>query len=377
VSSVDYNVLSKFLDEDKLSLDYHKVCSSLDKIEIEDAVEIIFKYYRKNGFPHYTIREEEKHEQIRKLQNFKHEQVLEGDEITQTMNGLRLAWSYFPQFWEVPCGNAKTTPMENFHNDDKLKEVIKKTIKWHYNHSDKPHWTENRFRQNIKIYGGTQTVSNFRPTAAKYIYETYGGDGVTWDMSCGWGGRLLGALSSKRIKKYIGTEPSTKTFEGLNKIKDEFSYLGKEVELHCLGSEVFRPKEKVDLCFTSPPYFNTEKYADEPTQSYIKFPTEQEWINGFLFQTLQNTFDSTKVNGYLLLNIANTSSGKNIENGTLEIAEKIGYSHINTLRLNLSTMARAGDGSGSKYEPIFVFKKEKHIESNVPNPYGDDGWATP
>jgi hypothetical protein len=377
VSSVDYNVLSKFLDEDKLSLDYHKVCSSLEKLEIEDAVDIIFKYYRKNGFPHYTIREEEKHEQIRKLQNFKHEQILEGDEITQTMNGLRLAWSYFPQFWEVPCGNAKTTPMENFHNDDKLKEVIKKTIKWHYNHSDKPHWTGNRFRQNIKIYGGTQTVSNFRPTAAKYIYETYGGDGVTWDMSCGWGGRLLGALSSKRIKKYIGTEPSTKTFEGLNKIKDEFSYLGKEVELHCLGSEVFRPKEKVDLCFTSPPYFNTEKYADEPTQSYIKFPTEQEWINGFLFQTLQNTFDSTKVNGYLLLNIANTSSGKNIENGTLEIAEKIGYSHINTLRLNLSTMARAGDGSGSKYEPIFVFKKEKHIESNVPNPYGDDGWATP
>jgi hypothetical protein len=207
------------------------------------------------------------------------------------------------------------------------------------------------------LYGGTQTVSNFRPTAAKYIYETYGGDGVTWDMSSGWGGRLLGALSSKRIKKYIGTEPSTKTFEGLNKIKEEFSYLGKEVELHCLGSEVFKPEEKVDLCFTSPPYFDTEKYADESTQSYIKFPTEQKWIYGFLGQTLKNTFDSTKVSGYLLMNIANTSSGKNIENGTLEIAKKLGYKYIKTLRLNLSTMARDGEGSGSKYEPIFVFQK--------------------
>ena len=357
MSSVDYNVLSKFLDEDKLSLDYHKVCNSLERVDEDEALDIIFKYYRENGFPHYTIREEEKHEQIRKLQNFKHEQILDGDEITQTMNGLRLAWSYFPQFWEVPCGNAKTTPMENFHDDDKLKEVIRKTIKWHFNHSDKPHWTENRFRQNIKIYGGTQTVSNFRPTAAKYIYETYGGDGVTWDMSCGWGGRLLGALSSKIIKKYIGTEPSTKTFEGLNKIKEEFSYLGKEVELHCLGSEVFKPKEKVDLCFTSPPYFNTEKYSDEDTQSYKKFPTEDKWVNGFLFQTMKNCYESLKKNGYLLLNIANTSTGKTIEEGTMRIAKGFGLKHEQTLQLSLSTLARGGEGTGFKYEPIYVFRK--------------------
>ena len=374
--TVDYNVLQNFLDIDELELNYHRVTNDITSIDIEDGVARIFKYYRKRGFPHYTIREEEKHEHLRKLQKFNHKTILDGDEIIQTMHGLRLAWSYFPQFWNVLCGNAKNTPWENFHDDGKLKKVIRKTWIWQEKFGN-GRYTENRFRQNLKLYEGTQTVSNFRPTAAKYIYETYGGDGVVWDMSCGWGGRLLGALSSKRIKKYIGTEPSTKTFEGLNKIKEEFSYLGKEVELHCLGSEVFKPKEKVDLCFTSPPYFNTEKYADEPTQSYIKYPTEQEWIDGFLFQTLQNTFDSTKVNGYLLLNIANTSSGKNIENGTLEIAEKIGYSHINTLRLNLSTMARDGDGSGSKYEPIFVFKKEKHIESNVPNPYGDDGWATP
>ena len=58
------------------------------------------------------------------------------------------------------------------------------------------------------------------------------------------------------------------------------------------------------------------------------------------------------------MNIANTSSGKNIENGTLEITKQLGYKYIKTLRLNLSTMARDGEGSGSKYEPIFVFKKE-------------------
>ena len=111
---------------------------------------------------------------------------------------------------------------------------------------------ENRLRQSLKIYSGTQAVSNFRPTAAKLIYEKFGGD-VIWDMSCGWGGRLIGFLASSR-KKYIGTEPSSRTYDGLIKIKKDFEYLGKEVEIQKLGSEVFQPdKESLDVCFRSPP----------------------------------------------------------------------------------------------------------------------------
>ena len=142
-------------------------------------------------------------------------------------------------------------------------------------------------------------------------------------------------------------------FKCLKKIQKEFSYIDKKVELHKLGSEVFRPKEKVDLCFTSPPYFDTEKYSDEDTQSYMKYPTEKEWIDGFLFLTLENCYESLKKNGYLLLNIANTSRGKNIENATLDIAKGFGLIHEKTLQLTLSSVM----GAGYKYEPIFVFKK--------------------
>ena len=174
-------------------------------------------------------------------------------------------------------------------------------------------------------------------------------------MSCGWGGRLLGALSSKRVKKYIGTEPSTKTFEGLNKIKDDFSYLGKEVELNCLGSEVFKPKEKVDLCFTSPPYFDTEKYSDEKTQSYIKFPSNDEWVNGFLKKTIEHCYYGLKNNGYMLMNIANTPKYKFIEEETVRISKELGFIQEDTLQLTLSSVM----GAGYKYEPVFVFKKKE------------------
>ena len=358
-SQVDYEVLGKFTEYDELALEFHKVTNDVRNYDIEYGVDVIFRYYRKTGFPHYTIREEEKHQHMRKLKQFDHNSILDGDKIVQTMHCLRLAWSYFPHFWNIQCGNAKMTPWEIFHDDDKFKSTIRKCWKWQLKHFKGEEglanntFRENRLRQSLKIYSGTQSVSNFRPTAAKVIYEEYGGDGVTWDMSCGWGGRLLGALSSNRIKKYIGTEPASKTFDGLKQIQKEFSYMDTKVELHKLGSEVFRPKEKVDLCFTSPPYFDTEKYSDEETQSYVKYPEEQKWIDGFLFQTIENCYQSLKKNGYLLLNIANTSSGKNIEKATLDISKGFGLVHEKTLQLTLSSVM----GAGYKYEPIYVFKK--------------------
>ena len=358
-NQVDYKKLGEFVDYDDLYLEFEKVTNNIQNIDIEYGIDIIFKYYRKYGFPHYTIREEEKHEHMRKLKKFDVKTIFEDDKIIQTMHALRLAWSYFPHFWNVRCGNSKMSPMETYLDDDKFRATIRKTWNWELKHwsnedsSEPQKFHENRLRQSIKIYTGTQAVSNFRPTAAKCIYEMYGGDGVVWDMSCGWGGRLLGALSSSNIKKYIGTEPASDTFEGLKKIQKDFSYIDKKVELHKLGSEVFRPKEKVDLCFTSPPYFDTEKYSDEDTQSYMKYPTEKEWIDGFLFLTLENCYESLKKNGYLLLNIANTTRGKNIENATLDIAKGFGLNHEKTLQLTLSSVM----GAGYKYEPIFVFKK--------------------
>jgi len=354
MSQVNYDIVGKFFDYDKEQLEFDRVVTRVDdpNIDIEYATDIIFNHYRKYGFPQYRVTEQEKYDHMRKLIRFDDKSILDGDTIIQTMHCLRLAWNYFPHWVDVKCGSSKMPPIDYFNDDKKLKGIIRKTWKWQQNYGGGK-FTENRFRQCLKLYEGSQGVSNFRPTAAKVVYENYGGDGVTWDMSCGWGGRLLGALSSKRIKKYIGTEPSTKTFEGLKQIKKDFSYINTEVELHKLGSEVFRPKEKVDLCFTSPPYFDTEKYSDEETQSYIKYPTEQEWVDGFLFKTIENCYNSLKKNGYLLMNIANTSSGKSIEKATLSITKGFGLHQEKTLQLTLSSVM----GAGYKYEPIYVFKK--------------------
>ena len=358
--SVNYEVLNKFLDTDTLELEYHKVTNDIKNVDIEYGTEIIFRYYRKYGFPHYTIRDDEKYKHIKKLKKFNVDTIFLDNKIVQTMHCLRLAWTYFPHFWEVRCGGAKMSPMEIFLDDDKLKSTIRKTWNFELKHykgeegRNKNKFHENRFRQSLKIYSGTQSVSNFRRTAAKLIYEKFGGETI-WDMSCGWGGRLLGFLSAKNTKHYIGTEPSTKTYDGLLKMKKDFSYLGKQVDIYKLGSEEYKPKkESLDLCFTSPPYFDTEKYSDEDTQSFKKFPTEDGWVNGFLKKTMENCYYGLKKDSYMLINIANTPKYKFIEDETIRISKELGFTQEDTVQLTLSSVM----GAGYKYEPIFVFRKE-------------------
>src|SRR3989304_2448004 len=145
-----------------------------------------------------------------------------------------------------------------YYNDDleKQKKSIKKMDEYFKTHEV---IKNSGIRKALRGTTGAQAVSNFRPSASRAIYDKYGGDGVTWDPSAGFGGRLLGAISSPRIKKYIGCEPSTKTFMGLKKMALRLGE-GKEIKLYQIGSEEFALEEPVDLVFTSPPYFDNEIY---------------------------------------------------------------------------------------------------------------------
>ena len=68
--SVNYEVLNKFLDADTLELEYHRVTNNIKELDIEKGIDVIFDYYRKFGFPHYTIRDDERYDHMRKLKKF-------------------------------------------------------------------------------------------------------------------------------------------------------------------------------------------------------------------------------------------------------------------------------------------------------------------
>jgi hypothetical protein len=321
--------------------------------ELENFAEIIFIHYRETGFPFYPTDDVTRQKDFETLMNYNFKSLFVGNMIMQSMHGLGLAWSYFPHSFNVRS-NDKMTPYEAFMDDDIFMNVIRKRLKMGTYISD------SGIRKMLKIYTGVQGVSNFRPTAAACIYDRFARGGVVWDMSGGWGGRLLGAMAGK-VNKYIATEPATETFEGLMEIVEDF---GDSInsEIHCMGSEIYRPeKESLNLCFTSPPYFDLEKYADEPSQSYIKFNTKEAWIEGFLKPTFENCHYGLKKDGYMLINIAD-AKGKyniNLQQETINVALDIGFLLVDEYQLALSNINLRKKGMKFKYEPIYVFKKWK------------------
>lgn len=316
--------------------------------EQEEFVLQIFSYYRIHGFPYYPTDKESRQKDFNKLMAYDRSTLFENDIVKQTMHGLGLAWSYFPHAFDVKCGN-KLTPYEAFMDDKIFKNVIRKRLKMGTYISD------SGIRKMLKIYTGVQGVSNFRPTAAAAIYDAFAKNGVIWDMSCGWGGRMLGAIASG-VQMYIGTEPSSKTFDGLTRLAIDFG-APISTQLYRLGSEDFKPDRKsLDVCFTSPPYFDLEKYSDEETQSYVKFESKDAWIEGFLRETFKNCHYGLKDDGVMLINIADIR-GNELEKDILNVAEQVGFRVVKRLKLALSNINLRNKEVKFKYEPIYLFIK--------------------
>lgn len=324
---------------------------NMNSNDLELYVRKIFDYYRENGFPYYPTDMETRRKDFESLMKYDRSHLFTNDIIGQSMHGLGLAWSYFPHAFNVKSNN-KITPYEAFINDEMFLNVIRKRLKMGTYMSD------SGIRKMIKIYSGVQGVSNFRPTAAASIYDTFAKKGVVWDMSGGWGGRLLGAIASG-VNTYVCTEPSKLTYDGLLNLSCDFG--GKTcTEIVCCGSEEYKPrKECIDLCFTSPPYFDLEKYSDEPSQSYIKFNTKETWIEEFLRPTFENCYYGLKSDGHMLINIADVNGKHNInlENETIKVAESIGFKLIKKLKLSLSNPNLYIKEDKYKYEPLYLFVK--------------------
>lgn len=320
-----------------------KVWNQFSEEENNSYIEKVFSHYRKNGFPYFKRDDDD----FKRFINYDDSNIIEDNIVKQTMHGLSFAWSYFPHSFDVKCNNA-LTPLEAFNNDETFKKVIAKRIKMGDNMSD------NGIRKMIKIFTGVQSVSNFRPTSASAIYKKFSTETV-WDMSGGFGGRLLGAIKAN-VNKYICTEPSTLTYNGLIRLNNDFG--NKNYEFHKCGSEEFLPiKNSLDLCFTSPPYFNTEVYSNESSQSCIKFASKEDWLNNFLKKTFENCYHGLKENKYMLINIANVKTYKNLEADTVKVAKEVGFHLETTLNYSLSNVNMANKNDKFKYEPIFVFIK--------------------
>jgi hypothetical protein len=321
----------------------------LNDAQREKFIDIIFRHYRSEGFPYFPTHRGFRDTKFEELMAADMSNILRSNVINRTNHGITLAWSYMPHAFDVRCQNM-ITPLEAFNDDKLLKSVIRKSMKLGDTLSD------STIRGLLRLHSGVQAVSNFRPTAAAAIYEHYAAKGVVWDMSGGWGGRLLGAVKAD-VDHYIATEPSKFTHKALNKIGADY-WDKSRFTIECKGSEEYKPqKNSLTLCFTSPPYFDLEQYADEPSQSFKKYEDKNMWVEGFLLETIKNCYYGLKKGGYMLVNIADPKKrgAISLELETVRCAKLAGFTHVNSLALVLKSPL--GSKAMFKSEPVFVFKK--------------------
>lgn len=216
--------------------------------------------------------------------------------------GTDVLYHFFPEIDEVRKPTCPESVVDFLHRESRLRRVLRKSLQY----ADSELGIYRMF-----LWCGAGYCVNFRPTTAKSLYEIYGGkDCKVFDSSAGYGARLLGAHFANNVVEYVGIDPNTK--DSCDKLIEYISRnfnTGTKEKVYKMGSEDFTEEDfpeyqnYFDLYFTSPPYFNTEKYSDDETQSYKKFPTYMGWIKGFYQETIHNACNALKQGGVFSINI--------------------------------------------------------------------------
>jgi hypothetical protein len=308
-----------------------------------DLVERVFRHYRSLGFPHTELKS--LGGEFSKLRDTS--SVLEGDTLNQSMLGLTIANSYHPEMMSVPCRNCRTS-MDVFNDDALFRKALLHRIR--YGSNLKP-WG---VRKSICSLSRTQTVSNFRPTVAQSVYRHFS-PRLTVDFSAGWGGRLLGAMASGT--PYVGIDPNKVSVENNRRMVSDlgelFQFPKPTLIETCAEDVLGRGLYNPDLIFTSPPYFDAERYSTDETQSYLRYPSLEGWYKGFLAPCIVGSFSDLTPNGHLVLNV-----NPNMADKVLELALDVGFHHVVTWKMALSQRQYNRKTCGLyRYEPVMVFRR--------------------
>jgi len=291
---------------------------------------------------------------------------------------------YFQQHNRMKCGsNSSSAPLEIWNNKDKLSKM--NWTFWRPGVMGDKGLNESSFRSAFRL--GTYTATQFRPSVAKALYEKHNAINVL-DTSCGWGDRLAGFYGTPGTKLYVGCDPNPDVFEVYKKqcIFYEKVITGKEPTLiekenyfECVGNKTVKiwnlPSEDVewplyndtfDLYFTSPPYFETEKYASNTdkakNQSWSRYSSFDSWKNDFFFKVTRKVWPTIKDGGYMMINIIEPrgKSGQRFNLCDDMVEEFVRFEncfYIGKIGMRMMARPHAKELKDIFIEPIWTFRK--------------------
>lgn len=295
--------------------------------------------------------------------------------------------NYFQQENRMKCGsNLVDSPWDIWHSKDKLAKM-----NWHFWRAGalgKSDVCESTFRSAFRI--GTYTATQFKPSVAKALYEKHNARNVL-DTSCGWGDRLAGFYATPCTQLYVGCDPNPEVYETYKRQCIEYERLlggdpliveaehhftcqgVKTVEIWNLPSEDMNwdyYRNHFDFYFTSPPYYETERYAhnNSATQSWSRYPDFDSWKHQFFFRVNRMIWDTLKDDAYMMINIIEPRTSRGVRLNLCDdmVDDILTYPTAHYLgKIGMRMQARPhaivdADKGSIFVEPIWVFRKNNN-----------------
>ena len=333
--------------------------SKLPRKERARCVEKAFRFWRAEGFPHYRLSNRQVRLEFSRVLNLDCQRMFSRGDIRSPNAGLRLANAYQPYMWRARVSRY-LSPMDIFNDDTLLRKAIIRSLTiWPSRFGA----NASCLRRILKSFTSAASVSNYRPAVAKAIISKYSrAKSVVVDFSAGYGGRLLGALALDR--EYVGIEVNKSQVLGYRRMRRAIIAAGFALpNSHFVQGRAEKtlmtiPARTADLVYSSPPFFNWERYSTSREQSYKRYENYEQWRSEFLTPIITQSVRILSTKGYLILNV---TGGKRLPTpqDVQSVARQHGFTLVQSHRMIFPKVPylHPRNGNPTKEERLLVFQK--------------------
>lgn len=332
---------------------------NLSRRSREKVVEDAFRYWRASGFPYHRLSRIELRRDFSRVLNHDWARVCRDGQLISSNGGLRLANAYQPTMWKVRVSRYMS-PMDIFRDDKLLKAAIGRAfLIWPTRYAA----NASSLRRMLKTFPSAASVSNYRPAVARAVIRKFSRPGAkVVDFCAGYGGRLLGALATDRF--YLGIEPNSSQIRGFERMQRAIRKEGFQLPdtrfVHGAAEQCLTelPPRFADLVYSSPPFFNWERYSNGALQSFKRYPTFDQWQLNFLYPVIKHSFRILRKGGFMAINVTNGNRRPSpVE--IRSIAEECKFTEVATYPVVFPKVPylHPRDGKSVKQELLMIFQK--------------------
>ena len=233
--------------------------------------------------------------------------------------------------------------------------------------------------------------SQFKPNVAKALYDYFDSRNVL-DFSVGWGDRLAGFYASSKTEMYVGVDPRKENHpiyerqaEHYERMTNNFWETEKKSIFHRDAAEDFdfsKYYDTFDTIFTSPPYFNIERYGDDDNQSWVRYKDIDSWNYQFLQKSLDNMIPTLKSGGKLCVNISDVNAKTKGGAQYLKICDPMNefldeyrdMEYIGCIGMEMAKRPNSGGAGTAKDNSQFKEKTLEMVEKNKDKRFCEPIW---